>query len=117
MASDDLTKLLREEYTIDTPENVTFGYEVAGIGARFIAALIDTLLLGVGLLLLNILLVVLLNLVGSNAVVRFDLEAQGPSWIEGLVIALYALLNFAVFWGYYILFELFWNGQTPGKRV
>ena len=117
MATDDLTKLLREEYTIETPENVTFGYEVAGIGARFIAALIDTVLLGVGLLLLNILLAVLLSLIGSDALVLFDLEAQEPGWIEGLVIALYALLNFAVLWGYYILFELLWNGQTPGKRV
>ncbi len=34
--------LLREEYTIDTPENITFGYAVAGIGSRFIGALIDT---------------------------------------------------------------------------
>jgi hypothetical protein len=24
---------LSEEYTIDTPENVSFGYEVAGIGS------------------------------------------------------------------------------------
>ena len=36
---------------IDTPENVVFGYEVAGIGSRFLAALIDTTLLA-GLLLL-----------------------------------------------------------------
>jgi hypothetical protein len=25
-------------------------------------------------------------------------------------------LLFIFFWGYYILFEIFWNGQTPGKR-
>lgn len=34
---------LREEYTIDTPENVTFGYEVLGIGSRFIGVLFDSL--------------------------------------------------------------------------
>ena len=32
-------------------------------------------------------------------------------------IAAYALLNFCVFWGYYIVFELAWGGRTPGKRV
>ena len=26
---------------IDTPENVVFGYEVAGIASRFMAALVD----------------------------------------------------------------------------
>ena len=47
--------LLHEEYTIDTPENVTFGYNVAGIGSRFIGALVDTSLLVLALLLLNLL--------------------------------------------------------------
>ena len=27
------------------------------------------------------------------------------------------LLVFALSWGYFIFFELVWNGQTPGKRV
>jgi hypothetical protein len=37
-------------------------------------------------------------------------------WAEGVLIALYALLNFAIIWGYYLVFELVWRGQTPGKR-
>ena len=45
------------------------------------------------------------------------LESTDISWLGGLALALYALLNFAVFWGYYMLFELLWSGQTPGKRV
>lgn len=106
---------LREEYTIDTPENVSFGYEIAGIGSRFIGALIDTIILGILLLLLNIALVVLLARLGDAGAV-FDLES-GENWVVGLVIALYALLNFAVIWGYYIAFEWLNNGQTPGKRV
>ena len=51
---------LQQEYTIDTPENVSFGYEVAGIGSRFIGALIDNLILGIALFLLNLLLAQLL---------------------------------------------------------
>jgi uncharacterized RDD family membrane protein YckC len=35
----------------------------------------------------------------------------------GLLIALYVLLNFLLFWAYFIGFELRWNGQTPGKRL
>ena len=32
-------------------------------------------------------------------------------------IALVVLLVFAIGWGYFIFFELIWNGQTPGKRA
>jgi hypothetical protein len=30
---------------------------------------------------------------------------------------LWLILYFAVEWGYYVLFEVLWNGQSPGKRV
>jgi len=32
-----------DRYTIDTPENIEFAYDIAGIGSRFLAAIIDTL--------------------------------------------------------------------------
>ncbi len=32
-------------------------------------------------------------------------------------IALLALWEFAVYWGYFLLFEWLWNGQTLGKRA
>jgi uncharacterized RDD family membrane protein YckC len=116
----DGTKLLREEYTeytIETPENVTFGYEIAGIGSRFIGALIDTTILVVALGLLNILVIVLINLLAGGDDLQVELESSEPAWVEGVVIALYALFNFALLWGYYILFELLLNGQSPGKRL
>lgn len=107
--------LLEQDYAIDTPESVTFAYEVTGIGNRFIAALIDSALLSVALFLLNLLVLVALELVGDISLERL-LDGEPPSWMGGMVIALYALLNFSFFWGYYILFEWLWNGQTPGKR-
>ena len=101
--------LLHEEYTIDTPENVTFGYAVAGIGSRFIGALIDNVLIVLLLLLTNFLL--------FGAIALADgLPLGMADWAEGVLIALYALLNFAIIWGYYLVFELVWRGQTPGKR-
>ncbi len=101
--------LLHEEYTIDTPENITFGYAVAGIGSRFIGALIDTLLI--------IILLLLVNFVLFAAIAAADgLPLGMAEWAEGVIVALYALLNFAIIWGYYLIFELIWRGQTPGKR-
>jgi uncharacterized RDD family membrane protein YckC len=37
--------------------------------------------------------------------------ALGP-WI----IAILGLIAFSLLWGYYVLFEMIWNGQSPGKR-
>ena len=113
----DSTDSLREEYTIDTPENVTFGYEIAGIGNRFIAALVDTFLLGLALVLLNFILGVVLTLVAGTNALLLDADVGDIGWAAGLVLALYTLLNFGLIWGYYILFEWLWNGQTPGKRM
>jgi uncharacterized RDD family membrane protein YckC len=108
---------LQDEYTIETPENVVFGYEIAGIGSRFIGALIDTFILVVALVALGLLLVVGLGLLGDlDQFFNGDSEPSN-NWIAGAVIAAYLLLNFIIFWGYYIVFELIWNGQTPGKRV
>jgi uncharacterized RDD family membrane protein YckC len=33
-----------------------------------------------------------------------------------VVLAFIVLVVFFVFWGYFVLFETVWNGQTPGKR-
>jgi len=109
---------LYDEYTIDTPENVSFGFEVAGIGSRFIGALIDTAIIALALTLLNLLLGYLLELVGTvNIPGLTPLMNQDASWASGVLIALYVLLNFLLMAGYYMIFELIWNGQTVGKRV
>jgi uncharacterized RDD family membrane protein YckC len=91
-----------ELLSIDTPENVVFDYEIVGIGSRFIAALVDSLLLALILLLVNVTAILVL----SNL---FDLA-------RGWVLGIFTAFSFLSLWGYYILFELLWNGQSPGKR-
>ncbi len=100
---------LPEDYlNIDTPENVAFGYEVAGIGSRFLAAAVDTILIVFLQIIVN--LVILLLATGLVGVI---LEASDLLvWL----FALFGLVSFAFFWGYYIFFEMIWNGQSPGKR-
>lgn len=90
--------------TVETPENVVLGYELAGLGARFLATLVDTLLFGLALLFINLLAIA----IAANA-----LSELAAGWI----IALFGVLNFVVYLGYFALFELVWNGQTPGKRL
>jgi uncharacterized RDD family membrane protein YckC len=99
-----------EEYlSIDTPENVIFDYNVAGIGSRFLAALVDTLIIA----LLQI--VTLLTMIFLLATV-FDQSDFGSPSLPAWMFAMLGLIAFALFWGYYIFFEVLWNGQSPGKR-
>ncbi len=94
---------------IGTPENVVFDYEVAGIGSRFLAALVDTTLI----LLVD-------SLIAIVATIAFQIAARSFSAFEdagGWVIAVVSLTVFVVMGGYYMVFEALWNGQSPGKRL
>jgi uncharacterized RDD family membrane protein YckC len=95
-----------DQLSIDTPELVSIELPLAGIGSRFIAVLVDYLIWGAGALVL-----VLVGVVVLPAMNAFNkLSAQ---WTVALVVFAIFLVN----WGYFTLFEAFWNGRTPGKRV
>lgn len=104
---------LDSQYVIDTPENIEFRYDVAGIGSRFLAAIVDTTLL---ILIQVVLSVVMGVLVGQAEASEVTLGPVAVG-VTSLLIALWGLLGFIFFWGYYIFFEMVWNGQSPGKRA
>ncbi|MCO4770866.1 MAG: RDD family protein [Deltaproteobacteria bacterium] len=87
------------QYPVVTPENVRFHYTLAGPGTRLLALLIDGCLLAGGLVLLSLGLALVLPLFGDYAA------------------AVYGLLSSSLVLGYWIGWELRWNGQTPGKRL
>ena len=97
-----------EHLTISTPEQVAFQYEMAGIGSRFVASLLDHLIMVTALVLVNCAIYGLF----INAALR-GLDDTGLY----LVLSLMVIISFAIFWGYFVLFETVWNGQTPGKRA
>ena len=41
----------------------------------------------------------------------------GDKFATSLAIALLITIVFSVFFGYFIVFEALWNGQTPGKKL
>lgn len=104
-----------ENLFVDTPENITFGYQIAGIGSRFLAALVDTTIILLLQILVNMVLIMVLakgaDLKGMLS--SGDFLTSSASW----VIALMGLISFFFFWGYYIFFEMLWNGQSPGKSL
>lgn len=79
---------------------------LAGIGSRFVAILVDMLIWGAAMLVVSLLFWVVLPGIGA-------FSKRSAQWAA----ALYVFLVFALNWGYFTLFEAFWNGRTPGKRV
>jgi len=109
--------LLFEEYTIDTPENVIFDYRIAGIGSRFIGALVDMIIIGVVMTALTLFLAMFLGLFSEPVADIFNNPEADTGWTAGAIMAIYFLMQFILLWGYFTLFEIILNGQTPGKRV
>lgn len=106
---------LRDQLNIDTPELVQLEFPVAGLGSRSLACLFDYLLQFAGWLLFLIGLVLLGEALGGNKHQNHAAHTSSPSgvWVAAIML----LIFFLVQWGYFSLFEAFWNGQTPGKRL
>lgn len=95
------------QHTVETPEHVVVGYQLADLGSRFTALLIDGLLLGAALLAL---------LLGIPWVLRLVSGGEG-SLLAGVGMGFLILAAFVLSWGYFVYFEGFRDGQTPGKRA
>jgi len=95
-----------DKLTIDTPEQISLEYEIAGLGSRFMALFVDLIIQ----VLIIIVLWFLFFLMGIS--VTGLLSGESGKW--AIAIAIFAV--FAVQWGYFAAFEVFWKGQSPGKR-
>ena len=97
------------EYSVLTPERVSLQYDIAGIGSRGAAAIVDTVIQFVS--------VTVLAFGAFAAGVVGALFGISGSALGSLMLGLFALAVFIVMAGYYMVFEILWNGQTPGKRL
>src|SRR5438270_2982985 len=97
---------LYDELKIDTPEQIALELPLAGIGSRFLALAIDTLIQVALYIVTGIILLLTLPL--GSSIFTFLPKLVGPA------VAIFIL--FAVYWGYFAIFEAVWQGQTPGKR-
>ena len=111
-----------EVLVVETPERVELHFPLASLGNRFLACAIDH---AIQALVITLLLVLGYHLSATihNLGLRFR-DVQPPEistallnevdlWLTGVGI----LLLFVILFGYFILFEALWNGQTPGKRL
>jgi uncharacterized RDD family membrane protein YckC len=103
-----------DQLNIETPEQVDLRFPVAGIGSRFVALLIDHLIQFAVYFLIFLALVIFATGVAAHRVARgqTNLDTAGKWFVAAIIF-----INFCLIWGYFALFEAFWHGQTPGKRV
>ncbi len=86
-------------HTVLTPEYVEFNFVLAGLMSRFLAWLVDTVIAFFGAMMI---------LTGLSIFLSF---------FPGFASAMSFVVWFLVDWGYMILFESIWSGQTIGKRA
>jgi uncharacterized RDD family membrane protein YckC len=100
---------------VRTPESIEFTYALAGLGSRFLAWAFDFLLqIGILLALFFGAVLILSKLPDAPKAVA---EGAPEKIATGILIGLAVAVVFLIFFGYFILFEAFWNGQTPGKKL
>ncbi|HEY0831016.1 MAG TPA: RDD family protein [Candidatus Dormibacteraeota bacterium] len=88
------------DLVVATPERVSFGYQVAGVGTRAIAQILDLLILG-----------------GVLLGITFAAFAISQAGFDTAAFLLLLLGSFVVVFGYFWACEAFWSGQTIGKKV
>jgi uncharacterized membrane protein SpoIIM required for sporulation/uncharacterized RDD family membrane protein YckC len=92
---------------VETPELVVLSYTIAGVGSRAYAALIDYT-------------ICFLIVLAADVAITFFFARSGGlvrNMSASFAIAMIVLIQFAVLWGYYVLFEALADGRTPGKRL
>ena len=92
---------------VETPELVVLSYTIAGVGSRAYAAIIDYTICFIAVIVADIGITVFFAKTGG--LIR-NVSAS-------LAISMIVLIQFAVLWGYYVLFEALADGRTPGKRL
>jgi uncharacterized RDD family membrane protein YckC len=98
---------------VRTPESIEFTYALAGLGSRFLAWFVDFLIQLAVIAAIFFGLLFIFSKVPSGAPASDAATKLGTA----ILIALVAFVLFVILFGYFIVFEAFWNGQTPGKKL
>ena len=88
------------DLVVATPERVSFDYQVAGLGTRAIAQILD-----------------LLILTGVLMGLYFAAVAVGAAGFDVVAYLIAIIGSFVIIFGYFWTCEAFWSGQTVGKKV
>lgn len=86
-----------DNFQIETAQNINIQHNIAGVGERILAFFID-------------LAIIVIYMILSGLIIAGATNGAGDQWMYYTVLGLPTML-------YYLLWETFWNGQTPGKAI
>ena len=86
-----------DNFQIETAQNITITQNVAGLGERILAYLVDGL-------------IILIYIVSIGLLMSGMQLSGGEEWVFILIVGLPVFL-------YFLVWESIWNGQTPGKAA
>ena len=93
---------LHRRVAVDTPEHVRLDYVLADLGSRAAALALD-------------LAVIVATLVSLGIGLYY--AGRLGEVLESASVSIILFGAFFAQWGYFLLFEAFWGGRTPGKRA
>lgn len=89
---------------VTTPENISFEYQIAGPFRRLPAMLLDVAV--------RWLVVFAIVIIAVFSGIVANIPGSGTMLTVGIILSVFLLS-----WFYGLAFEVWWNGQTPGKRA
>jgi uncharacterized RDD family membrane protein YckC len=100
---------LERTLEIRTGEAVEIRYELAGLGSRFLAVVVD----GIAQMVMVIAVLIAFAYSGSALERALPHAANVSAWMFAALV----LVMFVILIGWFIVFEIWWSGRTPGKRA
>jgi uncharacterized RDD family membrane protein YckC len=99
---------------VRTPDSVVFYHLMAGISVRGAACIVD--------MLIQVAALFFIVIVGGILSIFVEMLSSFWRWLGEFVplVWIWAVILFLVWFiltGYFVVFETFWGGQTPGKRL
>src|SRR5918996_4865920 len=101
-ARDPIRTQFSRRLAIETPEHVVVELELAGLGSRLAALVLDYLVVGA----------MMVVLIFGTAQLAMRAGPRAGAWVAAIGVA----VGFLVWWGYFLLFEALNRGRTPGKK-
>ncbi|GIN90940.1 transporter [Siminovitchia terrae] len=96
----------KEKVGVKTPEFVSIQFQLAGLGSRMAAYMLDWLILGV----MNVIIIIIPLILFIDGNPLYD-------DLTSIVMAILIIALFVLNWGYFIFMEFYFGGKTIGKRV
>jgi uncharacterized RDD family membrane protein YckC len=94
-----------DEFVLETPEHARIEFELAGVGSRFLAGFVDSFIQT------GILAAIAITVGWLRWRMTGDLGRMSTTAIVAIISAMLLVI------AYYMVFELLWGGQSPGKRL